>query len=329
MKLSFGKLIPLLIPVIAVLLFACADSGGDMGTSQDDIGIEHLGQMEQGKITGCSGQVAYQRWMWVGEAEATLIFLNGRTEYTDKYHRMLEHIDRPWNIIMFDHFGQGRSDGPRAHADDFEAQHVCDLGQVIEQLAPEDVPIVIGSHSMGGLVSARFAELHPGVAKAYVLGSPMFRVPFPYADETVKTLADTAITQGNGTLPAQPKTERVSCEDNVVTHDCDFYYEFKDDPITEIGPPTWGWVSAYFSTRDNLLAEASSITDPWLIFQAGQEVVVVPEAQNELCDKVNENQAGLCRLEVFPNDFHEIFNELDRKAAVEKMIEFFDEVLSN
>jgi lysophospholipase len=321
MKALFHPLLPSMLLVVGLGPLSC----GDDTTPAKDI----RGDMEQGKITGCSGQIAYQRWMWQGDAEATFIFLNGRTEYTDKHHRMIPLIDRPWNIVMFDHFGQGRSDGPRAHADDFEAQHVCDFGEVIDQLAPKDVPIVVGSHSMGGFVSTRFAQLHPGVAKAYVFGSPMYRVPFDgLPDETVKGVADNAVAKGDGEVPCKPYTPRVPCAENVVTHDCEFYDEVKDDPITDIGQPTWGYLSAYFPMREALLAGTASITEPMLIFQAGLETVVIPEAQDELCDKVNETHADLCRIEVFPNDFHEIFNELDRAVAVTKMLEFFDEALA-
>lgn len=328
MRQLLGFVFAITLLASASTMLASCNDGDSVDSTTDDIAVEQRGEMGHGKIDGCSGQIAYQRWMWQGEAEATFVFLSGRTEYTDKYHRLVELVDRPWNIIMFDHFGQGRSDGPRAHADDFEAQHVCDLGKIIEALAPAGVPIVIGSHSMGGFVATRFAELHPGLAVAYVFGSPMYRVPFPYSEETVRNLAELGVADGNGTVPAETPSKRADCASNSVTHDCEFYDQFRNDPITEIGPPTWGWVAAYFETRDNLLASVGSITEPVLMFQAGEETVVVPEAQNELCDMINADNPGLCRLEVFEDDRHEIFNELDREVAVAKMLTFFDDALA-
>ena len=55
-------------------------------------------------------------------------------------------------------------------------------------------------------------------------------------------------------------------------------------------------------------------------------VVDVP-AQDAFCASVNATAAGSCELIVFPDDFHSIFNELDRGLAFRIAYDFLESYL--
>jgi acylglycerol lipase len=132
---------------------------------------------------GCSGEIAYTTYEYDGTAEATLIVVNGRAEYTDQYDHWLNYLySRPWNVVMWDHFGQGRSEGPRAHADDFDLQHVRDMGAVIEQLSDPALPLVSASHSTGGLVTIRYIQQKPGALHLELDRADVFRATYEFLD---------------------------------------------------------------------------------------------------------------------------------------------------
>jgi len=75
---------------------------------------------------------------------------------------------------MYDHFGQGLSDGIRAHVDDVDTQYVADMKSALDQLADPKLPIVVLAHSMGAMIATRFEELYPERVKAYAFSSPMY-----------------------------------------------------------------------------------------------------------------------------------------------------------
>ena len=72
-----------------------------------------------------------------------------------------------------DHIGHGRSDGERALITDFE--HVVDDLRTLVDIALTEhpgLPVVMIGHSMGGLLTSRFAQEYPdGVAGIVLLGA--------------------------------------------------------------------------------------------------------------------------------------------------------------
>lgn len=278
----------------------------------------------KGTLDACSGKIAYQKWEYSGTADAVVVFANGRTEYTDKYHHLIDMFKKPWTIIMYDHYGQGRSEGTRAHADDIDTQLVCDLKKIVDEVAPKALPVAIMAHSMGGFVATRFAENYPDAAKVFAFSSPMYAMKLPYPEETVRAMAETNVKNGNGAVESQKEDPRPACDTNNVTHDCDLYNKFKDDPLTIIGNPTWGWFDTTFKTQDKMIADAAKVTKPMLIMSAGQDTVVLPEKEQSFCDAVNAATAGICTISTYANDYHELFNELDRVDVMKQAIDFID-----
>lgn len=301
------------------------DAGSPSPSIYPNVGESYLPRVD-GKMEACTEgiEIYYQIWRYAGAAEATLVFVNGRAEYTDKYHHLVNLFDRPWDIIMYDHMGQGRSDGTRAHADDFDTQFVCDLKKIVDEQASPSLPLAIAAHSLGGYVTARFAELYPDEAQVLVLSAPMFGIELPegMTAEDAKALGESMIAAGQAEEPTGlTNTERPACEENVHTHDCEIYNYFKDDPLTQIGEPTWGFGYSMVVGYEKLFADAAKITKPVLIMHGSLEQVVQPERHVEFCDLLGEE---LCTLVVFENDYHELFVESDRAEVVKTAAEFID-----
>ena len=146
-------------------------------TAHGDLEAEGL----DSRLKGCSTALAYQTWEYEGEAELTLVLTPGRTEYADKYHhvvRMIDGLELPWNVVIWDPYGQGRSGGVRAHITAWDDQFVCDLNTLIETQVDPGLPIALASHSMGGLITARWLQAHPGEVVAAVFSAPMLRLYF-------------------------------------------------------------------------------------------------------------------------------------------------------
>ncbi len=275
------------------------------------------------RLTGCSTQLAYQTWHYDGDAELTLVVTPGRTEYTDKYHhvvRMIEEQDLPWNVVIWDPYGQGRSGGVRAHITNWDEQFVCDLDVVIRATVDPSLPVALAAHSMGGLITMRWQQLHPGEVVAATFSAPMFGLYFEgYTEAGVCVIA----AGGGPTTPLEAYSPRPECNDpsQNVTHDCEQYDLFYQDPLTEIGSATWGWVNASCGALKQMRLDAHLVLDDVLILQAGLDTVVSMEAQDEMCGLIND-AGGSCELSLYPSDFHEILQEVDRAQAVSEMVGF-------
>ncbi|MBU1244399.1 lysophospholipase, partial [Myxococcota bacterium] len=280
---------------------------------------------DEGDVAACTGNIHYQ--MWLHEAPtALLVFVNGRAEYTDKYHHLIPLFARSWDILMIDHYGQGRSEGVRAHANDFDSGQVCDLKTVIESLIRGEMPVAVIGHSMGGFISTRLAQLHPEVVDVLVASSPMYGIPT--GDITLalaKATAAQKVSAGLGEVPyAIDEDGPTPFESNILTHDQTLYEQFYTDPLTEIGEPTWGWLNAAFIGFDRLFAAPEDIVVPFMMMVAGDEQMVLPGSQDDFCSAMNAATADSCLRVSFENDYHELFNELDRETVVETALTFID-----
>ncbi|MEM9106073.1 MAG: alpha/beta hydrolase [Pseudomonadota bacterium] len=78
-------------------------------------------------------------------------------------------VDAGYRVVMFDHFGRGWSDRPRASYDvDFFDR---ELSELITSLQLQQ-PVVIIGYSMGGVIAAEYAARHPKSVAALVLLAP-------------------------------------------------------------------------------------------------------------------------------------------------------------
>lgn len=279
---------------------------------------------ESGYIAGCSGQIHYQKWAQNQPAVATLVVLNGRTEYVDKFHHLVPLLTRPWDIIMFDHYGQGRSEGVRAHAEDFDAYQVCDFGKVLAATTNPSLPTLVMAHSMGGFIAIRFEELHPGTINGLVLSAPMLGIDSsPLNTEQAINVASIGIEGGRAEANYKDNYARTDCDDWKLTHDCPLYEEFRRDPLTLIGYPTFGWLYAALTGMLQALEDSAKVQIPIIIFQAELDNTVLPEPQEQFC-----GSAADCELFLREGDYHDMLSELDRDEIIQQSLEFFDDVLT-
>jgi len=135
-------------------------------------------------------QLRYARWR-AGRAgsKGTVIILNGRAEYIEKYYETIADIQaRGFEVLSFDWRGQGGSsrmlENPRAgYVDDFD-QYIGDLHAIMDQVALPDCkgPYYILGHSTGSLVALLAAPSLSNRVRRMVLCAPLVglgRQPIP------------------------------------------------------------------------------------------------------------------------------------------------------
>ncbi len=317
-----------------VLLFALTAACGEdtAGVGAEDVpltpGERAARTLTEGFIDGCAGnQILYQKWSDDGGAYATLVFASGRTEYTDKYHHLLPLIDRNLDVVFFDHIGQGRSDGVRAHVNDVDAEFACDLQTVVQSLVDVAKPKFLLSHSMGGLAAIRALQLTPNLVDAAAFSAPMWGLAYPdgLTPDAAREIAHVMLESGSAETPMLPSDGVIApCEEAKLTHDCALYNAFKDDPMTHIGASTWGAGLAFLDALERVNRDVAAVAVPLLVLSAGDDAYVDADRHPLVCDAINAATPGLCTLETHPDAWHELLNEVDRAQHLETVLGFFD-----
>ena len=119
--------------------------------------------MSEATFVGTEGKVFYQRWDPPAEPRRIVQIVHGYAEHGGRYGHVAAALAADGAVVYADdHIGHGHSDGERAVITDFD-HAVEDLHTLaaIAHGSHGDLPLVLVGHSMGGLLSARYAQRWP------------------------------------------------------------------------------------------------------------------------------------------------------------------------
>ncbi len=168
-------------------------------------------------------RIRYKQYEHIGNDAAYMIFIDGFADFIEKYEFLFTAkneypgpsvprnetlADLPITFFSLDLVGHGESDGLPSHVDDADeyVENVLALINGIPKLKAHRRPIIVASHSMGGLVAMRFAESHPEFVDALVLSSPMWGIQEPPGVPAgiLRDLSNFYVAAGLSTLCAMP-----------------------------------------------------------------------------------------------------------------------------
>jgi lysophospholipase len=258
------------------------------------------------------------------------VFLNGRTEYMDKYAEVVDELNqRGLEVYCCDWRGQGLSermlaDSQKGHVERFE-DYLKDLDQLMtiveNQGAPS--PLTLLGHSMGGHIAVRYIERCPTVFSRVVLTSPMIDIQVPkylprqflvwLVKTAVRSGLQGAYVFGSGGFNARDR----EFEGNPLTSD---RWRFErnlsmiaKDPRLAVGGVTYGWLAAALRSIRYVTSAsfASNLRLPLLLVSAEEDKIVCPRAQDRFCRQVPD-----CRMVRVEGARHELLVETDHRRAI-------------
>ncbi len=259
---------------------------------------------------------------WWGEKSGgTALLLPGRTEYIEKYGRMIDRLlARNLNVVALDWRGQGLSDRPDnrldiGHVDRF-TDYQLDLGAALSLPAIQDLatPYLIFAHSMGGTIGLR--ALSQGLdAKAAVFSSPMWGLKHADLLRPIfapATLVARPFNKHKTLFPGTKPTFYVQVEafeNNTITND-QTHWQMMVDHLNAhnelgLGGPTLHWASEAAKELAKL-RKLPVPNIPILALRAENELVVDPVAIDKRVATIPS-----ARLETIAGAKHEIWMETD------------------
>ncbi|MEM7522719.1 MAG: alpha/beta hydrolase [Pseudomonadota bacterium] len=267
--------------------------------------------------------------VWDGGARGVVYIFTGRTEYIEKYGRVIAALaERGFSVATLDWRGQGLSaralnDPLKGHVADFAAYQ----NDVKAFLATPDVaalsgPQVLLCHSMGGCIGMRALLEERITPTATIMSAPMLGIFLkPHLRLAAKAMVALARRFGfeTASTPApgggRPYVLGQSFEGNVLTGDAEHYgwmrRHLEAEPAFGLGAPTLGWMGQSFDEMA-ALAAAPAPAGPMLMFLGDDEEVVDPAAI-----RAHDAKSPECRLVELADARHEVFMETPsiRKAA--------------
>lgn len=256
--------------------------------------------------------------VWSGGSRATVLLFPGRTEYIEKYGRVVaELVSRGFSVVVHDWRGQGLSTRPNGttdlgHVDDF-SDYQRDIQAVLSHPAVTGLPKrrVLLCHSMGGCIGLR--ALHEGLdVQAAIFTAPMWGIGLnAFMNPVARTICAAGCTMGQKRRHAPGMKpdfyiQRQDFDGNTLTNDPDTYAWLRSHldqkPELGLGGPSMGWLNRAFAETDALAR--MPVPMPVLTFLGTNETVVDPVA---IRAQMGKDDAG--KLVISAGAQHEILME--------------------
>lgn len=268
-------------------------------------------------------------WPQSGKTRGSMLFLNGRGDFVEKYLEVLIHWHGAgWNMAGFDWRGQGGSgrylaDPLTCHQASFDPL-VEDLSAYVSQWVKQTPgPHVIVAHSMGGHLTLRMLADGAHGVDAAVLSCPM--IDMRVAGVTGRGLG--LIGRAASLLGLRERKvwhrdigdvggRMTSCPERRA----DKVWWKKTYPVIASGPPSWGWVLAARKSIQKLTDRAlSGIATPVLLIGTEGDPVVDVHAIRRSATILPHAE-----ITIFDGGGHELLREADaRRLPVLARIDAF------
>jgi len=251
------------------------------------------------------------------QPRAAALVVHGYAEHGGRYRELANILgQRGIATQTFDLRGHGRSDGQRGYVDRF-SDYLDDLDAALAELEeqiPADVPIAIIGHSNGGLVSLRSLAdpwRRPKRVRAVVLSSPFLGLKLRVSGVKTVTARLASLALPALSLPNDLVVEHLTRDPikqrerqlDTLCHDvasARWYTEMED---------AQQWVQEF--------AHRLSIPSLWLV--AGADKIADPAAARAVHGRLRSES----EYHELADDEHEVFNEIDRGAAYDLVLDFF------
>ena len=251
-------------------------------------------------------------------APKAVIITHGIGEHSDCYGELAQDFAKNgWQVFAWDLRGHGRSSGKRGFLKAFR-DYTDDLSLFINYLLRSQkltCPFAVLGHSMGGLITLKYA-LDQGsglLSRAVVLSSPLLGIAVP-----VPTLKEVASKFLLKVAPGLTLFNEINYEQ--LTHDTDILKSYAQDSLRHEKI-----CSALYDGMLTTIAEVSrrggEMTVPLLVQAAGHDMIVSLPQTKKFFATVGSAQK---KLIVYKDDFHEIYNELNRKVLYSDLQAFLN-----
>ena len=271
------------------------------------------------------------------QAKANLVILPGLSEFIEKYYETIQNFyDRGFSVWVIDWHYQGRSGrlsgAPhKRHSDGFETD-IADLRYLIHNYIADNVlPLVFVGHSTGGNLALRYMSQYPDNINAALLTSPLLKIydVRKIPDIALKALSHILIpwhtcfvTGGSNWRASERPSDGSSKFSSDPARDQIHNAWCLEDPILQVGSPTFGWVHHALRAIDFLHKDTAiqAITTPCLFASASDDTIVDYHTAERYAQSLKYSEHILLQ-----GCQHELFMESDN--ARNQIFESFEKFL--
>jgi len=257
--------------------------------------------------------IVYDVWRPAGELKAVVVLAHGYGEHARRYDHVAQRFgEAGLATYALDHRGHGRSGGKRVRVRHM-SEFVSDFRELV-RIAREENPdrkVIVLGHSMGGGIVFAYGVQHAGDYDLMILSGPAI------AAHTGVSKAKAVIGKAIGSIFPDLPIEAIDAD--AVSRDPDVVAAYKADPLVYRGKIPAGIGKALLVVSEQMPMLAPGITAPLLVVHGEDDRLVSAEGSRRLVEHVGSRDV---ELKVYPELFHEVFNEPERDRVIDDVTEW-------
>mgnify|MGYP005845942773 CR=1 FL=1 len=266
----------------------------------------------------------YRRSWLPRDPRRAMVLVHGYAEHSGRYDEMAMHFAaRGFAVHAYDQAGHGRTRGPQGHVDRF-GRLVDELVRFVDLVRQEDpsLPLALVGHSMGGLVTAASAVLGKPAADRIVLSGALLQVGGADGPDWRLRLQARAARL---LAPLGPLASfSMGLDPRGLSRDPEVVRRYEDDPLVK------DRISARFAsgmlTMVETVRQSPDRVDVPMLLLHGEADPICPTAGSRAFHAgLSPAIAARSALKIYPGLRHEIFQEPERRAVWQDMLDWLGE----
>lgn len=252
-------------------------------------------------------RIVYDVWTPEVAPRAVLVLSHGLGEYARRYDHVAQCFGEAGLVTYaLDHRGHGRSGGKRVLVRDIR-EYTADFDTLVGIATREHhgLKCIVLGHSMGGGIVFAYGVERPDNYDLMVLSGPAVAAQ----DQVSPLLALTAKMLG-AVVPGLPAQE---LDVDAISRDPAVVAAYKDDPLVYHGKVPAGIGRALLQVGETMPRRAPALTAPLLVVHGSEDRLIPVAGSQRLVECVGSTDV---ELKVYPDLYHEVFNEPEREQVL-------------
>ncbi|MDQ0160910.1 alpha/beta hydrolase [Alkalibacillus salilacus] len=250
--------------------------------------------------------------------EAVIVIVHGAFEHSGRYEWLISQWnDAGYHVIVGDLPGHGESEGKRGHVDSFD-EYIKTVQTWLDEAKYFELPIFLLGHSMGGLIVIRTLEEMNESVSGVILSSPglgMKTGPSKLVYHLSKVF--------DQLMPSIQFKTNVTPQ--LATRNGTFHVQDESDPLF-LHKVSVRWFHEFERAIDQAFKQIRYYPDlPTLFMQAGEDRLISISAVEKFFNKLAVQDK---KYYIWPDLYHEVFNEPERDEVFKVAKDFTNALLS-
>ncbi|MBU3751517.1 MAG: alpha/beta hydrolase [Mycobacterium sp.] len=255
--------------------------------------------------------IVYDVWTPATTPRGVVVLAHGYGEHARRYDHVAQRFGEAGLVTYaLDHRGHGRAGGKRVRVRDMK-EFVDDYRALVKTATREHpgLPRILLGHSMGGGIVFAYGVQYPDEYDLMILSGPAI------AAHTQVSRAKAILGKAVGSVLPDLPIEAIDAD--LVSRDPAVVADYKADPLVYRGKIPAGIGKALLVVSERMAERAPGITAPLLVVHGEDDQLVPAAGSRRLVQCVGSDDV---ELKVYPDLYHEVFNEPEREQVLDDVV---------